>query len=584
MKRKNRWLALALAGMFASTGAVEITPNTRSFNLTNYAYKDDTSPNILLYNVAGFYVADTPLVSQRVFILPSIRYTSQSIQFVDKSGNYIKDMDDVTEDNLNHVEIRLWHNGNLPTREQSIGVISQLQSTPVRSVPRYIPFDLNFLSNPNYITWGLAFPAKAAIESEFKKLNDEAKAADALYQTWQQRSPQVVGIKSFVLRARIDGEVVGETAKSKFLVPAGQLPNVYLKGLTTYQINRIKNQGFEIEVEYAFQDQKTSTVNAHFDFKAMMERVIDDSYSRVTQKKSKGWQFLGAGSRKSTMKDSIRQTLTDQTVGGTNGSTMIQMDDASDAQIAMFTEKFFPTLSRNQLIDNHLAAAEKAETDGKSELADAHRKFAEDVRNDKPDLNVDTEKALAALNKDDYVGFIAHGLKVGSTASKGTFEYHRVLNAKSELVKKEDWVSQGNTSVDRTLVQLVPIQPVRRKPFFGMCNATNIQLGLWISEPNANWFPNPQPKNYFLPFCVIQNSPLANAGIGPGTIIESINGIRINNKNDLDAAFDGKQPGDVIQVVKLDQIPHSGLPGGVGFIRQRVNVPLAAGDITQQYQ
>lgn len=581
---KPKLFGLALLSALAPPlGAVEITANTKFFNLTNWVYKDDASPDMHLYNVAGFYIANVPLASQKVFILPSIRYSANSVQFVSKNGMPIDDTSSVKAEDVEVVEVTLSYNGNLPNREQSIGIVSQLGTTTVKPVATYIPFDFNFMNNPSFVNWGLPPYMRTAISNDLAKLQQDTAQADSLYTTWQSRSPQVVAIKNATIRAIINGQVVAETSYSNWLALAGSLPVLYLKGLTQYQINRIRTGGMELTVDYTFQDAKTSSINAQFDFKAIMQRVVDDSYSRVVSKKASGFQFLGMGSRKSTMKEKIRQTLTDQTTGGTYGQTMIQMDDADDSQVAMFAERFFPTLSREKVIENHLSAAAAAEAEGKKELAETHRRYAEDLQADKLDLSVDTAAALAALEKDDYVGFIAHGLKIGSSANKGTFEYYRVLNAKSELVKKEYWSHQMNTTVNRTITQLVPVKAVERKPFLGMCSANNMRLALWVADNTGNWFPNPMLKNYLVPFCVVQNSPMANAGIAPGTLLETIDGIVINNVNDLRAALNKKRPGEKINVVKLNQDFHPMVPGNVVFRRETVELELGAGELAQQY-
>lgn len=583
---KKTLIALAvIAAASAAAAPVELNANSKFFSLTNWAYKDDASPDMQLYNVGGFYIAGTPLSAQRVSILPSIRYSPNSVQFISKSGLPLDSSGAVNVNDVEAVEVTLAYDGNLPTREQSIGIVSQLGTTTAKPVARYIPFDFNFFSNPSYVNWGLPPAMRTAIQNGLSQLDQETRQADALYTAWQARNPQVVGIKNATIRGIINGEVVAETTSSDFLAPSGTLPVLYMKGLTQFQINRIKSGGLELQVDYTFQDTKTSMINAKFDFKTIMRRVIDDSYKRVTTKKSSGFQFLGMGNRKSTMKDQIRQTLTDQTTGGSYGNTAIVMDDANDEQIAMFTERFFPTLTREKVIENHLQAAADAQANGKSELAETHRKFAADLQADKLDLSVDTAKALEALNQNDYVGFIAHGLKIGSASNRGTFEYHRVLDASSKLITEDQWVHQMNTSVNRMVRQLVKVQSVDRKPFIGLCSAYNMRLGLFVgANNNPNWFPNPVPVNYFVPFCIVQNGPLANAGIAPGTLIEKIEGKTINNANDLRAALYGKRPGDTIDIVRLNQGSHPGVPGGVVFHRETVEVQLGAGDIAVNYQ
>ena len=72
MKLKALIFSLMSLGLSSHLLATEITPNTESFNLSNYFYKDPNGPGMNVYNVAGFYQKNTPLIQQHIFLLPQI--------------------------------------------------------------------------------------------------------------------------------------------------------------------------------------------------------------------------------------------------------------------------------------------------------------------------------------------------------------------------------------------------------------------------------------------------------------------------------------------------------------------------------
>lgn len=562
-----------LAALAQIATANEITPNTLSFNLTNYLYKDPGSADLLSYNAAGFYQKNTPLTAQRIFILPQIKLNRDRISFIGKNGLKIRRMEDVNEGNLRHVELVLSYNGNLPNREESIGIASQLSGTSLPSFPKFSAYEFSpGFGGPGYLDSILSPQDKQTKIALYKQYKDEIAARDQLYQRWTATQPQVVAINALKITALVDGEPVAERTLDSTVIPQGDLPVLYVGNLNDYQINRIKENGFEIQVKYSFRDQKTSSIAAHLDFREIMERVVQESHKRVVSGKSGGFQFLGFGSRKSTMKESITESLSDQLTNGRVANTVIEMDDVDDDMINTFNSKFFPVIAKDKLVEEHMKAAERATSEGKADLARAHMLFAQDVRNDKPDLHVDTEKALAALNKDDYVGFIAHGLKIGSSTNKGSFEYARVVTAKASSTGSENWTYSKNLSVNRAITKLIQVNLQERKPFVGLCDAINVTLNLPEVQPGG--YVQVKQRTYFVPTCLIDGGSFMRAGLVPGLLVQHINGAVVTSVNQLEEALDAA-PGEVIPVVYMEQVPS---PMGPVYREHRVDVKLGAGD------
>jgi hypothetical protein len=570
-----RAIALTLLAAFAQVAAAtEITPNTLAFNLTNYLYKDPASADLLSYSAAGFYQRNQPLTAQRIFILPQIKLNRERISFIGKNGLRIKRVEDVSESNLRHVELVLSYSGNLPNREESIGIASQVSGTSLPPFYKFASYEFSpGFGGPGYLDSILSPQDKQTKIALYKQFKDELATRDQLYQRWTATQPQVVAINGLKITALVDGEPVAERTLDSTVISEGDLPVLYLSNLNEYQINRIKENGFEVLVKYTFRDQNTSSIAAHLDFHEIMERVVRESQRRVVSGKSGGYQFLGFGSRKSTMKQAITESLSDQLTTGRTANTVIQMDDADDEMIDTFNSKFFPVIQKDKLVEEHMKAAERATTEGKADLARAHMLFAQDVNNDKPDLSVDTEKAMAALNKDDYVGFIAHGLKIGSSTNKGSFEYARVVTAKAESTTTEDWTYSKNMSVNRAVTKLIQVNLQERKPYVGLCDAVTVTMNL--PELQSNGYVQLKQRNYFVPTCLTEGGAFMRAGLVPGLLVQHINGTVVTSINQLEEALDAA-PGEVIPVVYMEQVPG---PMGPVYRERRVVVKLGAGDL-----
>jgi hypothetical protein len=199
--------------------------------------------------------------------------------------------------------------------------------------------------------------------------------------------------------------------------------------------------------------------------------------------------------------------------------------------------------------------------------------FAEDVRNDRPDLRVDTEKALAALKERDYAGFIAHGLKIGSTSNSGNFEYSRVVNIRDNVTDVKDWSYTKNVSLNRTITKLIQVDLQERKPYVGMCDAINVWLNLPLLDPDN--MVRMHPGSYFVPTCLLEGGAMLRAGFQPGVLIQRINGRTVNSLNNLEAALD-VSPGDTVPVEYLQFVQG---PWGPYYEQKTIDVRPGAGAV-----
>jgi hypothetical protein len=238
---------------------------------------------------------------------------------------------------------------------------------------------------------------------------------------------------------------------------------------------------------------------------------------------------------------------------------MIEMRDASPQLIDMFESRFFPSLGKDQAVASHIAAGEKARSEGNAELAKVHFGYAEALRNDKVNLDVDIDAAMKALNQRDYAGFVAKGVKVASSKNVGTSDYVRVITKDVDEGSRVTWTAVQVTSKQRVVTQFLEPEKEEYQAFIGVCHgfpyAANTAFG--------------QVKG-FVPTCLVQGGPAARADIRLGEFLGRINGRQIDTVDDLADALRGVDPGESIEVERLTWQQPFNQPGR--FVRSTVNV------------
>lgn len=570
MKLKALIFSLMSLGLSSHLFATEITPNTESFNLSNYFYKDPNSPDMSVYNVAGFYQKNTPLINQRIFLLPQIIFNKNNISFISKRGSTISDIDQVTVDNLAKIKIQLNYNGNMPTKEQAIGIASQLSGTSMDTIAPFHSFHFSSLTPQiNSIDMITSHDNKGLFNARYKERQNKIDEQNKLYDTFNKTHPEVVAINNLYIRVLLDGEVVGERQVSATTIPGNKLPDIYISNLDEYKLNRFKERGFEIQVDYSFKDLHSGTISAETDYTEVMNTLIEQSRHVENTSSSGGWQFLGFGHRKTQFKQIINDKLNETHNSSKSSNTVIQMDDASSDMIDVFNARFFPTISKSDLIEKHEQAALKAQAEGNQALYKAEMNYLNDVKADKPDLTVDTKEAIKALKNNDYVSFIANGLKIGKNDSSGNYDYVKVLSFREGIDDRSKWVYQQNFSTQRSITQLIPVtEQYERRPYLGLCDFNTAVTAL-PEVVNDQLLP-PINKTYLALTCIEDNSPLVMQGITPGALIRSIGGKTVHNINEYNDIVSQYKPGKDLPVTIMRT-------NGQFWAEQRIWIPLGKG-------
>ena len=537
--KKSIPVSFLLAGLFCVSSSfaqnIAVDPNTDYFTINDKFYADIVSKDLVPIEISGFFQRPSVGNQRKVFLLPKIKFNKNNLLYINANGKSSKDIEDFPADEIRKIRIPLGYNGNMPNSKETVHILNTILR---KNLDIYEEGDLllepdknNQFPNLNFF---FPFPDsfKDEMKQQAKKYRDALAVQADLQKEWSTLSSSIVAINGLNIKILLDGEVIAEKRFNNTIISQGRLPDVFVDNLDAYKINRFKEGGFEIQVDYVFKDAKLSSINANIDMKRVISKVISESRTTTSTSSSSGWQFLGFGKKRDSMKQAIQESLNESISDQKYANTNVVMEDADDDLIRYFESVFFPSVSESEVINNHLRAAEKAKNNGNDLLMKAHLKYAEYARTQSPDLKVDTDKALAALEKNDYIGFIAHGMKIGSTSSSGVSNYSRVLNFNAEELSTKSMSLNKNVSVNRTVTNIISTEEKERRYWGGICGFINLPFTL----PSAGG--GSFQKEFSMVTCVNSTGAYGRKGIVPGTLIDTIGGRRLTTMDDLAKAAD----------------------------------------------
>lgn len=525
-------LFLSLSSAFAQS-TPSLDSNSEYFSIKDSYYFDPGKNDLSVYHSAGFFQRVSAGNVQKIFLLPNISF--REFKFISNNGKSYTENDNFDENNIKRIQLSLNYNGSLPTKFQTLAILKAI--THSQSEFPTDTIELLDLNKPNNLVVANFNPdTRNQINALNSKIQNIIKGNNDLINTWNNYNPNTVAMSDVTISLLIDGENVGETKIKNTLVSNGTLPNIYINNVSPYVINRIKDNGYQIMISYSFRDTNLASIHAKVDFSRVLNKTVEESRKTSVVTSSSGFQFLGFGKRKQSMRESIKQQLAEQLTDKTVTNTSVNIDDADDQLISYFESIFFPKIEEKDVIARHLEAADKAGQSGLKDLEKAHRKYAQYLSTQNPDLKVDTEKAIASLAAGDYVGFIAQGFKAGSTTGKDSTDYVRVLNFKSEEVASKNIDLNKTVSVNRTVSQVIERDVRERNQFSGICSSAIIpvvetSIASYV-VPSGNPLFHQQFKLGLIN-CVVPGSPIHQAGVTPGALIYKINGQKLNTNDDI---------------------------------------------------
>ncbi|MEZ8338793.1 hypothetical protein AB6C52_13285 [Vibrio cyclitrophicus] len=552
-------LCLVAGDLFA-----DVPGNSRRFQISNY-YAPDGNGGHTLYRSHGFSQQSATGIKTRIFILPLVELNEGQMKFIDKQG-FLFSPDDTPNKLAHTISIPLTITQRLPDKTHIPAIVSALDSGLERKNYMYPA-----VKDPN--GFPLIYPPAQSLMFPIQQMNQNREKLyqeqEALINKFKNFAPELVNLTELEISVRVGSEIIANSRYNNSFTIMGNSLAIDVTNPTIFQQNRIRQNGHEVLVAYKFRDAKTATISANFNAKKIIDSFLSETQNSMVAQKSSGWQFLGFGSRRKTLRTSFNQSVDNQFKGEEVEKTTIEMFDADDSMMAQFEADFFPALSRQSVIDNHLEAANKAADIGNSKLRDLHLKYADSIKNSDPNLEVDIAGAVASLSAGDYAGFIAKGVRWGDHRASGNSSFRRVIHQQAEINKQKSWSQARTISVQHSLTMKADtLKEKEQWADMGICGMTSYNYQVPVQAWNGwVW----ETRTGALPTCITEGGPAHIAGIIPGMIIVSFDGEVLINQLDTQDFLDDYEPGDRVTAKIVN------FPPGQAPTYHKIDMVLSAG-------
>lgn len=531
---------LALVSLLFSTNvfaAVDFyDPNTEFFTVENFPYPDNG--NIKKLNVSGYYSPSAGGIPARVFMLPRLAIDESKIKVIGANGNNVS-LNSVTDaSEVSVIKIPVSYTGSLPYNELGSAISSKVSSDALDRLRADIIRESN--GNP-WIKRGMPLVLMPTIKDSVKVHEKYIAKQKKYIDKWNSFRTVTTSVDGLDLYLKIDDAITAKVnMPGSAILTAGQTPYLNIIRPDNYTLNRIKGKSYEVSARFSFKDAKVKSISATYDFSSFMSSYAEQIRTVTTQNKKSGWNILGIGKRKSSLKQFVNESSKNDVVKDSKTNTVIEMVDADDDMIKQFESQFFPELSKTKTIELHISASK--ENGISPELAKAHLDYAAALSLNDKTKEIDAVGAAAALATGDYLTFIAKGVGFHKSNDKMSSSFHRIVTQSVKEGKHKNWSSSRTRSVKRKVtLSLIPkIDTV--KPYLGICSYGTF-------SPNLN---NGQSRNYVFPSCIEQGGPAHKAGVKIGQIFTKLNKVRIRNANSLIKALKNVSPGDTIKAFILN--------------------------------
>ena len=519
-------------------------PNSRYFDTAGYIYPQ-ADGNWTKYNAKGYVQKGAANTRPMVFILPQVHLDEQSIEFIGNDGIPFDPADEPTQD-VKSIVIRAVLDRSMPMPTQEPAIAGAILGQPQKY---YIGDIWKGPNGPNkamdLMQYG--FNVVQAVDQVSLEQSRHAMGQVSIVDSVKNYIRTPVSIDGMELVLTIDGDDIAQRSFSGSLSTGGRLPAMKINDPTRYQVGRLISGGAELIMRYKFKDSKTSQIEAEFDTELLINRFLEVHRQMVTRQSSAGIRILGISFRRRSVRQSVNQYVNSNFSGSLMERTVIVMDDANDGMISRFENAFFPILSRQETIDNHLAAAEKARNEGNTQLANTHQKYADSLTASLDFDSVDMAKAAAALAAQDYASFLAAGVRAGSDSSVTTSEFRKLDRSQTNISQNRGWLEAQRITVSRQVSSIIQYEEKEdTEAVLGMCGAAEFTYVERISM--MPYPPIQNAKKGMLATCVNDGGPLAQAGIPAGSVIMSIDGIAVYNEQRLRSVLNSRKPGDRVSV------------------------------------
>ncbi len=541
---------LILIGSTREVYSQPIPPNTNRFSVINYIALDGKGKYVP-YTVHGFYENVPKGSTGKVYILPVLKFDISNIKYIDGSGKQTHQH----SGNIRTLIIPVTQELTLPNESQKASIGAAIRSTAISVYYPPVVKNLNgqpmlsplLNSNPvlagQFISLANQYEA-TVIAAQQQLIND--------FNTNFQS--QIVSPNEVEITVEAGGDLLYNKSFPGTYIVNDMFKNISIENPSEYVKNVIADGNVEISVSYKFKNSKVSSINARFDATEIINRVLSEAFQISSSQKSSGGAFLGFGSSKKSMKSSFNEQVNSQYDKETIAGTRIEMYDADEDMIDTFEKVFFPDISEEEAIKNHLAAAEKAKAEGNEKLQNLHLDYANLLAKNDPNLSPNIEKAVAALGKNDYIGFIANGVRWGKNSGHVKTSVKRLLNSTEMTKMVNDYSSLKTISVQHSVTQpVIAKKEIKYRPSTGMIEPIPWEGQLYM----FNGF-NAPLMNIKCIFAgpITVGGALHRNNILPGTLIKSIGSYPVYDMQSFSDALKNYEPYEKIYLTLI--VPMNG--------------------------
>lgn len=523
----------------------QVVHNSERFEVKNFLSLDE-SGNYSLYQAHGFVENTGNSSRPRIFLMPVLEFDLHNIEFFSSQGYQVSP----NSSDVYSINIPITSDLSLPNESEKVAIAASLNSG--EKIEFYRPQMIRntmggYAINP---VAGNYTPQITSLLHQYEQILAEQQK---YIQAFNNYDPEIITPVEYGIEVSVGGQIVYDRSLSGSFISIGDFHSeIAIDEPSSYIKNRIANGNFTILVTYKFRDAKVGYIDAKIDAKLIVDQFLSEAQTSTVKQKSKGWSFLGFGSRKKSIKSSFDQQIKQQYNTDSSTNTVVEMNDADDDMIEMFENAFFPTLAKQKVIDNHREAAQKASASGDSDLQQLHLDYVKALQENNPDLEANIGEAVAALGKKDYVGFIAHGVRWGDRQASGNSSFRRVLNSEEMTEMSSEWSQTKKVSVLHSVTQKVSKnQALELKPYIGM--ATALPFNTILPMRNGFFVTNRNVKGLFTG-PVTELGPLAMNNIPSGTPITRVAGQPIEDLQDLQQILDQLSPGDRIALTVIESV------------------------------
>jgi len=570
---KNISLIFVALAFCTKSAFAQVTPNSIRFDVENYIAIDNSS-RYYPYTSHGFYENSTGTTKSRIFILPNFKLELNKIKYLDNQGRETYQDDQ----NIRSMIIPVTQDLSLPNESQKAAIIATIsKNTTIQAFfPPIAKNNMGFpLMNSNLLPVisnqiiTMASQYEASLITPQQQLINEY---NTLY------NAEIISVTELEIIVEVGSDVVySKRIPNTWITTGGTLKNIVIDNPTEYVKNVIAGGNGQILVSYKFRDSKKSTISANINATAIIDQYLSEAYQSSVSQRSSGWSFLGLGSSSKSIKSSFDQQVNQQYTSNSIANTTIEMYDADDQMIKQFESAFFPSLSQQEAIQNHINAAEKAKVEGNLALQDLHLKYVDELRSNNPNLTPNIDAALAALGKNDYVGFLAHGVRWGSNSGSENNSFRRVLNSSEMASMAQNWNQTKVISLQHTVNQPVPVsEEVKFKASLGAIDGISFQNNLYITNGySGSW----QNINGVLIGPITLGGVFNQNNILAGSLMTKIGSYNVYSGQTLNDAISKYSSGDKVFLTMIVQVGSTNIyPVGVVPIyqEQRIQVTLGA--------